>query len=153
MDTTTKFEIIPLSGAGNLSFGMTPIQVAQVLGAPDQASTNHLKQRTEFRSFMNVAYTPDQQEKLCHIGFGRQMEDITLKGINFFKSEPTEVLKKLMSIDGTPFLYMGFIVFLNLGITLTGFHDNDLSQKAITLFEQGAWDKRIEKMKEFRLSE
>lgn len=151
MDTTTKFEIIPLTGASGLSFGITPTEVEQNLGTPDQVSTNHLKQRVEFRSFMNVAYTADQQEKLCHIGFGRQMEDVTLNDINFFKDEPIEVLKKLMSIDGTPLLYMGFVVFLDLGITLTGFHDDNVSQKAITVFEKGAWDKRIGKMKPFTL--
>jgi len=131
---------------------MIPTEVEQILGAPDQVSTNHLKQRVEFRSFMNLAYTAGQQEKLCHIGFGRQMEDITLNGINFFKNQPIEVLKKLVSIDGTPLLYMGFIVFLDLGIALTGFHDNDASQKAVTVFEKGSWDKRIGKMKEFQLS-
>jgi hypothetical protein len=27
-----------------------------------------------------------------------------------------------------------------LGVTLTGFHDNDLDDKAMTVFEDGTWD-------------
>jgi hypothetical protein len=151
MDTATKFEIKPFSGSGDVTFGMTPSDVEQILGAPDQTSANHLGQRVEFRSFMNVAYTTDQPTRLCHLGFGRQMEMVTFGEINFFKDDAIKVLKKLIEIDDKPQIYLGFVVFLQLGITLTGFHDNDPSQKAVTVFEQGAWDKRIGKMQAFRL--
>jgi len=37
---------------------------------------------------------------------------------------------------------LGFLVLPTLGITLTGFHDDDVSQLALTVFEHGRWDDR-----------
>jgi hypothetical protein len=39
-----------------------------------------------------------------------------------------------------PYEDVGYIIFYKLGIAVTGFHDNDESQKAITIFEEGYWD-------------
>ena len=149
MDTSEHFEIISYSGCGNIKFGMTPAEVESELGAPDQVSENYLNQRVEFRSFMNVAYSNGDEPRLNHIGFGRQMEAVTYKELKLFKEDPFTVLKELARSDSHPYVYLGFVVFLDLGITLTGFHDEDESQKAIALFEKGAWDARIKKMKPF----
>lgn len=149
MDTKELFEIHPFFGASSIRFGMSPAEVEQALGLPDQVSKNHLKQRVEFRSFMNIAYTSDLRPLLCHIGFGRQMENVVLHGINLFKESPSVVIEQLQSLDHHPMQYLGFIVFHKLGIALTGFHDQDDSQKAVTLFEEGAWDNRKDRMRAF----
>ncbi len=79
------------------------------------------------------------------------MENITFLGVNIFGEESHLVLAKIMTADPNPMHYLGFIVFLKVGITLTGFHDEDISQRALTLFERGAWDHRISKMQPFSL--
>ncbi len=43
----------------------------------------------------------------------------------------------------------GFIVLPALGVAVTGIHDDDPPQLAITLFEKHAWDKLITKAKVF----
>jgi len=48
--------------------------------------------------------------------------------------------EKLILKDGSPYEYVGFIIMLQLGMTLTGFHDADESQKAVTVFSPGRWD-------------
>lgn len=151
MKANEKFAILPYQGAGSIRFGMSPSEIKGLIGAPDQVSTNHLKQRVEFRSFMNVAYTPsmDQHSVLTHIGFGRQMEMVLIEDVNLFKDDPIGVLNRLMLVDSRPMTYLGFVVFFELGIALTGFHDNDVSQKAVTVFEKGAWDNRVPKMNPF----
>jgi hypothetical protein len=55
------FEIKPYIGVGDLQFGMKQDEVARVLGLPDQVSRNHLNQRVEFRSFMNVAFSSEKE--------------------------------------------------------------------------------------------
>ena len=107
------------------------------------------QERIEFRSFMNVAY--DDLLKVNHIGFGRQMLNVQFEGLNIFKEEPMLVLKNLSLKDGKPYFYLGSVVFLNLGISTTGFYEDDISKKAISLFKKGAWDKRISKMKPISL--
>ena len=149
MDKKEQLEIFPYIGAGRIKFGMQPNEVEAIFGVADSVSMNHLKQRVEFRSFMNIAYSTGDIEGVSHIGFGRQMEGVHFKGINFFLDDENGVLKRIVLADGKPFVYMGFIVLLNLGMTLTGFHDNDISQKAVALFPVGAWDKRISKLRPF----
>ena len=151
MDVKTDFELKPYVGAGDITFGMTPNNVELLIGKPEDISVNHLKQRVEFRSFMNVGYSEDEKQSLVHVGFGRQMEGVRFKDIFIFIENDKVVLQKLINEDRQPFFYLGFVVFLNLGIALTGFHDNDISQKAVTQFVRGAWDKRIPKLKPFIL--
>ncbi|WP_137173105.1 hypothetical protein [Massilia sp. HP4] len=42
---------------------------------------------------------------------------------------------------------------IQLGITLTGFHDNDIDQKAITVFERGRWSDLISELKPFAVDD
>lgn len=153
MQADEHFVIRPFEGAGAINFGMSPSNVAALIGDPDQISTNHLKQRVEFRSFMNVAYATDSGKNLIvnHIGFGRQMQEVLFENANLFRDDPRDVLRALTLADRNPMIYLGFVVFLNLGVALTGFHDNDISQKAVSVFERGAWDKRLAKMAPFAL--
>jgi hypothetical protein len=44
---------------------------------------------------------------------------------------------------------LGFIVLLNLGITLTGFHDEATDERAVTVFTRDRWDSIKEKLKPF----
>jgi hypothetical protein len=46
----------------------------------------------------------------------------------------------LRSYDPHPFEWVGFIIFLEIGIALTGYHDGDTAQRAMTIFPQGRWD-------------
>jgi hypothetical protein len=150
VSTFAQFKIHPLEGIGPIKFGMLPRQVESLVGPADQVSTNHLGQRVEFRSFMNFAFTNDTEQKLCHIGLGRQMDLTSLNDWFVFTEEPRSVIKHLISMGDVPMLYMGFLVFLELGITLTGFHDDDEPQKALTLFPKGSWDSRVPRMRAFK---
>ena len=149
MNTLERFEIVPLVGTTSVQFGMVPDEVAVRLGSPDQTTKNYLRQRVEFRSFMNIAYSLDAFPRLCNIGFGRQMENVIFKEVNLFQSPSTQVIEHLATFDESPLEYLGFVVFLELGLALTGFHDQDESQKAVSLFEKGAWDRKRDRMKEF----
>jgi hypothetical protein len=58
----------------------------------------------------------------------------------------------LLQHDPAPVEFYGFIIFTKIGVTCTGFHDDDRSQRAITVFRRGLWDKHIPKAKEPDLS-
>ncbi len=150
MDVNAEFELIPYSGIISVTFGMSPAQVESALGAPDSTTQSHLGQRVEYRSFMNIAYS-STDELVNHIGFGRQMVGVKYKGLKIFDDSTLATLQALIAEDGSPYTYLGFIVLMKLGFTLTGFHDNDRSQLAITMFPRGAWDARIPKLKQFQM--
>lgn len=150
MKRNEPFEILPYIGAGRVRFGMSSQEIEKIYGVADSSTMNHLKQRVEFRSHMNVGYGTELSEGVIHVGFGRQMEGVEYKGLNIFSDDSEVVLDTLIQEDGDPYIYLGFIVLFKIGITMMGFHDDDISQKAITLFPQGAWDKRRAKLKPFR---
>lgn len=77
------------------------------------------------------------------------MKGVKYKNLFLFSADSTTVLRDLISEDGNPMVDLGFIFLLNLGITLTGFHDCDAPQKAITLFERGAYEDEAHRMKPF----
>ena len=70
MDKKQPLDIFPYAGAGKIRFGMTPKEVEAIYGVADSTSYNLLKQRVEFRSFMNIAYSTGTSESVSHIGFG-----------------------------------------------------------------------------------
>lgn len=150
MDENSTIDLMPYQGAGPLRFGMTRGEVTQVVGIPDSLSRNFKGDLVEFRSFMNLGYSREA-DTLNHIGFGRQMQGVQYEGILLFAQDAIQVLRELVMLDGAPQSYLGFIVLLNLGMTLTGFHDNEASQRAIALFPRGAWDGRLDKLRAFSL--
>ena len=144
--TNTALEIYSYRGVGPLVFGMPPSRVHDVVGAADGESKNHLGELVEYRGSMTLGFASDSQT-LNYIGFGRQAIGVTYRGIRIFEDPPHEVLKELAVLDGDPYTSLGFVIFINLGIGLTGFHDGDRDQLAASVFVKGAWDFRKEKMK------
>lgn len=62
-----------------------------------------------------------------------------------------DVWREIVEADGDAHETFGFLVLRNLGLTLTGFHDDDPGQLAVTAFEPGRWDAVASGMKPFRL--
>jgi hypothetical protein len=52
-------------------------------------------------------------------------------------------LDTVCRLDGLPVDVFRFIVLQKLGIAITGLHDDDQSQLAITVFKKGAFDDLI----------
>lgn len=132
--------------AGRFHFGVEPDDLVSVLGKPVRKDKNRLGEtivRYEgfgvtiaARGVVEVYFLPISSVSIC--------------GIDVF-SDP-QAFVKLCKLDGDPREYMGFIVLLNLGITMTGFHDNDESQKAITAFERGRWDHLESKLQRYLIN-
>ena len=60
--------------------------------------------------------------------------------------------RAMCEMDGNPREDHGFIVLNRLGLALTGFHDDDKAQLAITCFSSGDWDRFIAKSRPFDLN-
>lgn len=58
-------------------------------------------------------------------------------------------LKKMCGIDGSPKNSYGFIVLGKLGIAITGVHDRDESQAAITVFNRKELEEFLEGAQDF----
>lgn len=130
------FVLTPYKGAEPIAFGMTPSDVASILGPPEDVGRNDLGERSETRNGISIRYS-QEGEKVVEIGFvpgtrllfdGRSLLD------------ENDLIDVLIEHDPIPYEFVGFLIFFGLGITVTGFHDEDESQKAITVFREGRWD-------------
>ncbi|EPE1340742.1 hypothetical protein ACSGVL_003342 [Salmonella enterica] len=150
MNINTTFELYPNKGAGLIEFGMSPDDVEHILGKSDDSRVDRTKRLMEFRSFMNVSYTSPPTQMVNHIGFGRQMKNIIFDDVNVFSADPEIVIKKLMKYDNSPYLSLGMIFFMKLKISITGFHDGFLDQKAIAIFSHDDYEEYIPEMELYR---
>jgi hypothetical protein len=150
---TLHFEIRPYEGVGSLRFGMSKIEVADLIGPPEEADVHPLGEAYEDRFGSSVLTIYSKADNtLVQIGFSRWTQGVTFKNTNIFNEDPGKVLEFLIQEDAQPLESLGIIVLLNLGITLTGFHDDGEDERTITVFAKGRWDLKKAKLKPFVLA-
>lgn len=142
-----RFAIEPYEGALPIRFGASETDVVQLLGEPDTRSTN-------FRGDRSFDYYPitvgfgKKDRKVMHIAFSPGVE-VLFRGRNVFEPGAFEELCRL---NGAPMEGLGFVVLLNLGISLSGFHDtDDEAEKVVIVFARGEYDQVKHHMKPFHV--
>lgn len=135
--------IEPYEAIGLLRFGMNESDIVASMGDPHRVTKNHMGNSELWYGHMNAIVEDDC---LVEVGFAPDMP-VSICGIHPF-TDPG-AFANLCRLDGNPCEVLGFIVLRNLGITLTGFHDKDESQKALTAFARGRWDVLESQMKPF----
>ena len=147
----TNWEIIPYVSIGQIKFGMAEPEMIQVLGKP-KLKRDAQGDEKEVRFFFEPRVTVVVGQGtlgVVEVGVVPSVP-IICAGIDVF-GDP-DAFRKLVGLDGAPREFVGFIVLLKLGITLTGFHDKDPSQLAATAFASGRWDALWPKAKAFELA-
>tara|TARA_R110000824_G_scaffold112460_2_gene261658 strand:+ start:838 stop:1293 length:456 start_codon:yes stop_codon:yes gene_type:complete len=126
--------IEPYVSAGSFSFGATYEYVVSDLGEPWSKEKNRLGETVvRYDGFGATISSHGVVE-----AYFLPETEVSLQGVDVF-GDP-KAFRELCALDGNPKECMGFIVLLKLGVTMTGFHDGDEAQKAITAFEKGRWD-------------
>lgn len=135
----------PFIGPLPLRFGMRPDEVASLIGAPDQVFFDPTEGRSESRPGSSIGYDPRT---------GRLVEVVLSSGALFFHGTNllgiANPIGFLRAYDDTPQTAVGMIFFVNLGLRLSGFHDGDESQRAISVVPQGRWDEFADDFAPFR---
>lgn len=139
------FNVVPYESVGPLRFGMSQDETVSILGKPQRISKNYFGESEHEYGAFALRFSKLNQT-LVEVGCA-PAQPVGVNGLNVFSS-PT-AFADLVQMDGEPFEDLGFILLMNLGITLTGFHDNDSSQKAATAFDKGRWDNRRSKFKPY----
>lgn len=130
------FELKPYSGIGPLRFGMLEDDVLSLLGMPISRTKNRRNEIEARYSDIFIRFSSDGHD-LVEVGF-LASSNLIFNNIDIFNEDNS--LESLIALDGDVREYLGFIVFFNLGLTLTGFHDEDYFQRAATCFSYGRWD-------------
>jgi hypothetical protein len=139
------FTIEPYSGAMPITFEMSPEEVERVVGPADRLGTNSLGEREEGRGPVVIRYSKDDG-RVVEIGFVPGAR-VTLRGHDLFEEQ--DLLGILARWDAAR-EFVGFLIYLGLGVTVTGFHDGDNAQRAITVFRRGRWDEFSNDLAPFR---
>lgn len=151
-DATITFRIESFVGALPLRFGMAPAEVLSLVGEPHTRSTSFLGDAS-FSYYttgldLNVGFDKDSG-LATHFGFGR-LSSVRFNQLDVF-GDPT-AWQSIVRSSSDAHQWVGFVILCDLGIQLSGFHDGDESQLAISLFPEGGYEKHRKKFKAFELA-
>jgi hypothetical protein len=143
--------IAPYAGVGPLRFGARPQDTRAFLGEPRASRAQPGKLRELHEGGIACTYEGGRDQlRLVEIGFGKTAGDLEYEGMRLFEVPRTEALQRLLADDPEAAEVLGSLVFLRLGLTMTGFHDRREESLAVTAFTRGRWDAHIPNMKRFR---
>lgn len=131
-----RFDIQPYAGALPITFGMTREQVHQLLGEPESIHPvwdgSGVSEHYNAARY-NIGY--NNSGMVDHLGFSPGGAELAVLGrpiwTNECQPDPNPVL---LALDPAPLEFVGFWFFLDIGVTTTGYHDDDPSQRAVTVF-------------------
>jgi hypothetical protein len=148
MVTKMRFVLsIPYVEVFPLKFGMSKDEAMAIMGWPDSRIITRNGELDLRYHTCSLRFSKDI-EQLVEIGFFPSA-DILVDGINLFR-EP-DYYRVLIDKDAGVLEYVGVLFFPYYGITLTGFHDSNASERTITAFVRGRMDHLIEKFQPFRI--
>lgn len=130
-----KFELIPLKGARPIMFGDGIDEVNSLLGVGDLPIKN--PNSDYFSVFIDKLRIHYVDFRVVEITFLPSHHLLTLGGdVLIGPGQESNPLKILIAHDPKPIEDVGFIIFPNIGVAATGYHDGDVAQRAITCFSR-----------------
>ena len=132
---TPEFDIQPYVGALPIRFGLPRSEVPALLGLPAPA----IRKKADHFGSVRVAYYGT--DSVVEIGFVPRGIILRFMGTELWNERTiADPVPLLLQHDPEPVESDGFLVFPVIGVTVTGFHDGDESQRAVTVFRRGHWD-------------
>lgn len=129
---------------------MTEAELESIVGPPSSRSP-------DFSGGTSLHYYPrdiciglDRDTGLAsHFAFGRH-SDVTFRGISLYGD--ADSWRAVVALSSDCHEWVGFIMLLDLGLSLSGFHDHDIDQMGVALFPKGRYDHKRPRFKPFVLS-
>lgn len=157
----SDWTIEPYVGAGPLKFGMSPADVAAILGPPESTSEISASFALAGQDDMAEAFRDRTTEvrvgadrktilpkldyvkgKLVSIDFSPSTRDLELNGTRLFKLKPKERIVQLIESSGTVFQSFNGYIFLDFGLSMASV-ENARSNPTICVFAKGDFDSLI----------
>ena len=141
------FDIQPFVGALPLRFGMSRPEVHSLLGPPeashpqwDDGGKLNFGLKDHWHTLrLGVGY--NKQDAVIHVGFRPGGCDLSFQGKPLWSpTHQPDPNGELLRHDPTPLEMLGSLVFLALGVSTSGYHNDDPDNVAFTGEPQGVWD-------------
>jgi hypothetical protein len=139
------FDIRPYLGALPITFGMRRPEVHALLGPPRTTHPpNPWRGIGDWWEGANPSISYDGAETVVHIGFSPGDFSLLLSGSPLWSpSGHPDPNPSLLRLDPDPVEVHGFLVFNRIGVTTSGYHNDDENDLAITVYPRGAWDEPL----------
>lgn len=135
------YTITSYVGVGPLRFGMRRAEVHNLLGAPPRTRKSRFSSESRDFWFDNgLQLTFSEPGDLVEIGLYPNLANVEFNGIRLFEESGVAVMKALRGLDSSPLEKVGVTIFLQLGLSVTGFLHDDGNEKSVTAFAKGRWD-------------
>jgi hypothetical protein len=117
---------------------MSEAEVIAEIGNPQRIYERMDQREYEYNDYV-VRFDSDSR-KMCEVTLAPTIfEHVEVDKLKLDWRNHSQVFESLCREDGEPIDSIGFIIFYKLGIAMTGFHDGQDSQKAISVFRKGLW--------------
>jgi hypothetical protein len=134
------FDIQPYCGSLPIAFGMSRRDIHRLLGTPNSShriwDNSGISDNYEATKIC-VGY--DNDEIVNHVGFspGGCALSILEQSIwtTDYQPDPNPLL---LSLDSEPVEIVGYWLYLRIGVSSTGYHDDDPGQRALSVFPRNA---------------
>jgi hypothetical protein len=140
----------PYVGAGPILFGMSPEAAEHVLGQPLSKSSDSFGPPGEQIRFKDALLAFDTDGRLFQVGFDSEFSGTLLyEGIDILRDP--RAMDFLIERDGNPYIWVGFIMLLKLGLRLGGYHEMADEGRTISMFARGRYDTKVARFQPLKM--
>ena len=137
-----EWNIVPFIGMGPVKFGMSPSEVSEILGAPEDTDSGD-NDLTEYRA-IDMPIIRYKDNKVTQIEAFYDVKNVTLGDVNIFGDDGLQIMQTLETKNGGAKIDVGITIFENLGITAGRLDEDVPGEHSVTAFCKGYWDNDME---------
>ncbi|TDX83829.1 hypothetical protein EDE05_106238 [Neorhizobium sp. R1-B] len=141
-----EWEIVSFEGMGPIRFGMSPAEVAAIIGPPESADEDDGSRR-EYRA-IDVPIVSYEDNVVTEIEAFYEVENVSFRGRRIFDEPGLAIIQFLEQENGGARMNVGTVLFRKIGITSGCIDQRTRGDHSITAFAQGLWDDRLDRFKE-----
>ncbi len=119
---------------------MPKADVDRLLGPATMVRKTPRGEASEFRGPTKPRLTL-AEDRLVEMSFLPASGALELDGFDLFSGPGPDTLRRIEQAYGPLAQHVGYVVSLGAGLAITGFHDGNDAQRAITVFPSGRWDR------------
>jgi hypothetical protein len=144
----SEWKILPFVGMGPIRFGMSPAEVAAIVGPP-QSVDEDVGYLREYRA-VELPIVSYEDNVVTEIEAFHGVENVTFRGGRIFDEPGLAILQFLEQENNGARMNVGIVLFKDIGITAGRLDQGTRGDHSITAFAQGLWDDRLARFKEIR---
>jgi hypothetical protein len=135
---------------GPIRFGMSPAQVAGIIGDQVSIDDDDEGYLREYRS-VELPIISYQDSHVVEVEAFREVKSVTFGDRDIFGEPGPEIMRFLEQANGGARASLGLVLFNDIGITCGRLDESPVEDHSITVFAKGLWNDRLSRLQELKL--